>query len=116
MVTLLLNLSAVPDEVAQKFELNYFDSYFNKEILQHMDEFKKQFNERRSVAWSFSNQANIERYVEKVIKLESAHRTPQYLSKLHEEKLDFWKRNPQNRKELALYQEMNNILNEENNI
>lgn len=68
VVTLLLNLSAVPDEVAQKFQLNYFDSYFNEDILRHMEEFKKAFNERRNVVWAFSNEANIERYVEKCIK------------------------------------------------
>jgi hypothetical protein len=110
VVTLLLNLCCIPDEVAQKFELNYFDTYFNQDILRHMETFKQNFNERRSIAWDFSNQANIELYIEKCLKKESEHRTPKYLEQLQKEKIEYWKKNQQTRRMLSLYTEMKSVV------
>ena len=44
VVTILLNLCAIPDEVAKKLKLNYFDSYYNTDFLRHMDGYKKSFS------------------------------------------------------------------------
>lgn len=106
VVALLLNLCCVPDEVAQKFELNYFDSFFNEDILGHMQTYKNNFSERRGVPWSFSNAENIESYVKRCLEKDSEHRTAQYFEKLKNEKLEFWKQKTFGKKYIDMYYEM----------
>lgn len=57
---ILLNLSAIPDEVAQKFD---FQAGFQKVFLKQMKEFRKKFEKKYGIRWEFSNNNSIDRYV-----------------------------------------------------
>ena len=60
IVMILLNLSAIPDQVAQKFE---FKPNFQNEFLKMMEEYKLKFYEDTGVLWEFANDALIQKYL-----------------------------------------------------
>jgi hypothetical protein len=60
IVMVLLCLSYIPDEVAQKFT---FDHQFRETFLKNMKEFRKTFEKRYGIKWEFSNDQSIDRYI-----------------------------------------------------
>lgn len=59
MVMILLNLSAIPDEVAQAFD---FKMGFQADFLKSMNAYKRKFERRYGIKYEYSNDMNIERY------------------------------------------------------
>lgn len=55
VVNIILNLSTIPDEVAKKLDLNYFDSYFNKDFIGYMDDYKESFKQQHNKVWKFAD-------------------------------------------------------------
>ena len=60
IVMILLYLSAIPDEVAQKFD---FQLGFQKGFMKNMKEFRKKFERKYGIRWEFSNNNSIDRYL-----------------------------------------------------
>lgn len=56
----MLNLSAIPDEVAQKFN---FEPGFQPNFLKDMDDYRKNFSKKHGIKWEFTNDALIKRYL-----------------------------------------------------
>lgn len=85
IVMILLNLSAIPDEVAQKFD---FAMGFQPEFLRMMNAYKRRFERRYGIKYEYSTDLNIERY--KTFKrtrqrlVENLHYRPQGSSKARE--------------------------------
>ena len=50
IVMILLNLGAIPDEVAQLFN---FEAGFQHDFLKSMNEYKKRFERQHGVKWEF---------------------------------------------------------------
>jgi hypothetical protein len=60
LVVLLLNLAAIPDEVAKNFD---FKAGFSKEFVQLMENYKKKFTQEQTFKWEYMNEENISRYI-----------------------------------------------------
>ena len=60
IIMLLLNLSAIPDYVAQRFD---FKSGFQPEFLQHFHNYRKKFEQKYGVKWEYQNPQLIQRYL-----------------------------------------------------
>ena len=60
IVMILLNLSCVPDEIAQRFD---FKAGFQEEFLQNMKKFQQAFQRTHGVKWGFMDDSLINRYL-----------------------------------------------------
>ena len=54
VVTILFNLSNIPDSVASK--INFLEPKYGALILAHMNDYKLEFEKKYKVAWEYSNQ------------------------------------------------------------
>lgn len=86
VVSILLNLCAIPDDVARKLELNYFDSYYNIDFQRHMDEYKNNFSKLKGTKWTYTNESNIDHFIERCNENGPKHRTEKYLNDLRNKK------------------------------
>lgn len=64
MVNLILNLGAIPDEVAKKLDLNYFDSYFNEDFIGYMEQYVENFESIHKRKWKFSDEETVNGYLQ----------------------------------------------------
>ena len=60
IVIILLNLSAVPDYVAQRFD---FKSGFQPDFLQHFQNYRKKFEQKYGIKWEYQNAQLVQRYL-----------------------------------------------------
>lgn len=62
-VMILLNLSAIPDEVFQQLNTGVNNPAFQEEFLAAFERYRKKFERRFGVKWEYQNQQNVRRYI-----------------------------------------------------
>lgn len=60
---LLLNLSAIPDEIVQQFHNGISGSDFQEEFLEAVKRYRKKFERRFGSKWEYQNKNNVKRYL-----------------------------------------------------
>lgn len=60
---LLLNLSAIPDEIIQQFHNGISGSDFQEEFLEAVKRYRKKFERRFGSKWEYQNKNNVKRYL-----------------------------------------------------
>jgi hypothetical protein len=60
---LLLNLSAIPDEVIHKFHDGVNSDSFQEEFLEAVKRYRKKFERRYGVKWEYQNHNLVKRYI-----------------------------------------------------
>lgn len=92
VVNIILNLSAIPDEVAKKLDLNYFDSYFNLDFIKYMEAYMQDFEETHNKKWTFADEEAVADFVASCRQRGWSHRTADYYQALLEDKIEYWKK------------------------
>lgn len=64
-LVILLNLSAIPDEVFQQFSsgIGVDNPNFQEEFLATFERYRQKFERRYGTKWEFQNQYNVRRYI-----------------------------------------------------
>jgi len=62
-VVLLLNLSAIPDEIVQMFHGGVNSDDFQEEFLEAVKRYRKKFERRFGIKWEYQNHNNVKRYL-----------------------------------------------------
>jgi len=62
-VVLLLNLSAIPDEIVQQFHNGISGPDFQEEFLEAVKRYRKKFERRFGMKWEYQNKTNVKRYL-----------------------------------------------------
>lgn len=62
-VVLLLNLSAIPDEIVQQFHSGINGPDFQQEFLEAVKRYRKKFERRFGMKWEYQNKTNVKRYL-----------------------------------------------------
>ena len=60
---LLLNLSAIPDEIVQQFHNGINGPDFQEEFLEAVKRYRKKFERRFGSKWEYQNKNNVKRYL-----------------------------------------------------
>ena len=60
---LLLNLSAIPDEIVQQFSNGISGPDFQEEFLEAVKRYRKKFERRFGMKWEYQNKNNVKRYL-----------------------------------------------------
>ena len=75
---LLLNLSAIPDEIVQQFHSGINGADFQEDFLASVKRYRKKFERRFGNKWEFQNRNNIKRYIAFKQKRQGVHLNPSY--------------------------------------
>lgn len=62
-VVLLLNLSAIPDEIVQMFHGGVNSDDFQEEFLESVKRYRKKFERRFGIKWEYQNYNNVKRFL-----------------------------------------------------
>jgi hypothetical protein len=60
---LLLNLSAIPDEIVHQFHHGLNSACFQDEFLGAVKRYRKKFERRFGIKWEYQNHNNVKRYL-----------------------------------------------------
>lgn len=77
-VVLLLNLSAIPDEIVQQFHGGINGPDFQNEFLEAVKRYRKKFERRFGMKWEYQNKNNVKRYLAFKRKRQGQQLNPSY--------------------------------------
>lgn len=75
---LLLNLSAIPDEIVHQFTQGLNNNSFQEEFLEAVIRYRKKFERRFGVKWEYQNHNNVKRYLSFKRKRQGYQLNPSY--------------------------------------